>query len=60
MEECLEELHSLELDAGHCAVWRLPVGTTLFHFVRDKEVVFFFQGVRLQPNVCGKVCGSWR
>ena len=39
MVECLEELQRRELDAGHCAVWRLPVGTTLLHFVTDKEVL---------------------
>jgi hypothetical protein len=38
MVECLEELEKRELEADHCAVWRLPAGTTLLHFVTDKEV----------------------
>ena len=38
MQESLEELETQELDAGNCTVWRLPVGTKLMHFVKDKEV----------------------
>jgi hypothetical protein len=34
----MQVLERTELDAGHCCVWRLPAGTKLVHFVKDREV----------------------